>query len=149
MRLPRGKQEWQDALSGVPVFTWVVFILLLLLGVFTVWGATKIVEDADALTESRNLLPEERDILDGLYYMTSEAQRDTKSVVSVEGDGAGNYIVTVYSEFLPLETTGRLLPDNTFEVDGFGVGRIEYKPSFNLVKITFDTQNYGICTFSK
>ena len=144
---------WRDKLffwwNRVPFWIPAVSAVAIILAVFIVRGVRQINEVSETSMMVRALLPEEEPLLEGMYHIRSlGADRGIRSSAELSGID-GNYCVTVYSDYSPLNLEAELLSDGTLRCDGLGEGKITYKPSTGSINIVFTKEGTDICEFSK
>ena len=144
---------WCDKLffwwNRIPFWIPAVSAVAIIFAAFIVRGERQINEVSETSMMVRTLLPEEEQLLVGMYHIRSlGADRGIRSSAVLSGVD-GNYCVTVYSDYSPLNLEAELLSDGTLRCDGLGEGIITYKPSTGSINIVFTKEGTDICEFSK
>lgn len=101
--------------------------------------------------EQRPLDPTEYELIEGIYsaeFVGGDAV--TYCSAEISATGGRRYIVTLYSEYEPLNLKAALMEDGAFRCDTLGIGKISYKPAIETLFIVFnDTKLDKTCVLSK
>lgn len=101
--------------------------------------------------EQRPLDPTEYELIEGMYSAEFVGGDSVAySSAEISSTGGRRYIVTLYSEYEPLNLKAALMEDGTFRCDTLGLGKISYKPAIETLFIVFnDTKLDKTCVLSK
>ena len=97
----------------------------------------------------RTLLPEEEQLLEGMYFVNSFSSNGSIFFSAEIAGTECDYCITLYSDYSPLKMEATLLSDGTLHCNGLGEGKITYKPSTGSINIVFTKEDIDICEFSK
>lgn len=144
---------WRDKIllmwNRIPFWIPVVASVVIICTVFVVRNVKQINGTSESSMLTRTLLPEEESLLEGMYYVKS-LDGDGGIYSSAEISGSeGDFFVTVYSDYAPLNLEATLRSDGTLRCEGLGEGKITYKPSTGTINIVFTKESTDICEFSK
>lgn len=147
------KVSWRDKIlfvwNRIPLWILVLLSIIVICTVFVTRNVKQINEVSQASLEERALLPEEDHLLGGMYYVKS-LDGDNGIYSSAEISGSERiFIITIFSDYSPLNLESTLLSDGTLRCHGLGEGKITYKPSTGSINIVFTKEGTGICEFSK
>ena len=147
------KVTWRDKIlsiwNRIPFWIPAVSAALIICTVFIVRNIKQINEVSQTSLLERVLLPEEEKLLEGMYYVKSlNSEGGIYSSAEITGS-EGDYFVTVYSDYSPLNMEATLLSDGTLRCYGLGEGKITYKPSTGSINIVFTKEEIELCEFSK
>lgn len=144
---------WRDKFLSVwnriPFWIPVSLSIIIICTVFVARNVKQINEVSQTSSLERTFLPEEEQLLEGMYCVKS-LNSDGGIYSSAEITGIeGGYSITVYSDYSPLSMEATLLSDGTLRCYGLGEGKITYKPSTSSINIVFTKEGTDICEFSK
>lgn len=152
-RISGPKVTWRDKLlsacNSIPFWIPAVSAVLIICAVFVARNVRQINEASGTSMLTRTILPEEAQLLEGMYYVKSSDGGDGICSSAEISGVEGVFEVTIYSDYSPLNTEAVLLSDGTLRCDGLGEGTISYTPSVGSISITFNKGGKDICEFLK
>ena len=138
-------------MAGVPRWAYVAASIALVVTLMGFKAVESIENISLRATSERTMAQTEEGMLEGLYTVRSiGGDGVTYSTAELQMVGHNGCIITVLSDYEPLELQGTISGGSRLNCDLLGEGLVSYKPSTGTIVIRFDNTDIDkICEFSK